>query len=356
LSASKTKDGNLRKANLAKANLSKADLQKADLREANLCGADLTYANLIGADLRGALLDAADFSNAKLSQSNFFGCELLWTDLTGADLNKANFAKALVREVELQSANLRGVDFTKAVVTRSDLRSADLTGARFFDTELDSLMLTGAKFSYIRCTNSRFCNLDLQHVIGLETVHHSMPSSIGVETITLSQGKIPKSFLQGVGVPKVILDYILSAGTAPLDFYSCFVSYSTKDEFFAKRLYFELLAKDVRCWLFDEDAKWGEKVWSEIDRSINLHDKVIVVCSVNSLQSEPVLREIERALQREDKEKRNILFPVRIDDYIFAGWEHPRKSDVTSKVVGDFRNSVEYEKSFRRLLESLNKT
>ena len=69
-----------------------------------------------------------------------------------------------------------------------------------------------------------------------------------------------------------------------------------------------------------------------------------------------MLREIERALQHEDKEKRSVLFPVRIDDYIFEEWSHPRKADVTAKVVGDFRDFKEYEKSFRKLVESLNKT
>jgi hypothetical protein len=73
-----------------------------------------------------------------------------------------------------------------------------------------------------------------------------------------------------------------------------------------------MLAGGIRCWLFAEDATWGERVWSEIDKSIRVHDKVVVICSKNSLRSEPVLREIERALQREDQERRNVLYPVRI--------------------------------------------
>ena len=69
------------------------------------------------------------------------------------------------------------------------------------------------------------------------------------------------------------------------------------------------------------------------------------------------LREIERALQREEREGRNILFPVRIDDYIFEKWEHARKSDVVAKVIGDFRGwdrgAVKYRESFERLLKTL---
>jgi hypothetical protein len=55
------------------------------------------------------------------------------------------------------------------------------------------------------------------------------------------------------------------------------------------------------------------------------------------IQSGPVLREIERPLQREDRESKNVLFPIRIDDYLFDKWNHPRKAEVVAKVVGDFR-------------------
>ena len=45
-----------------------------------------------------------------------------------------------------------------------------------------------------------------------------------------------------------------------------------------------------------------------------------------------------------------------MDDYIFAGWEHHRKADVTAKNAGDFRNRKDrdaYRKSFDRLLHDL---
>ena len=72
----------------------------------------------------------------------------------------------------------------------------------------------------------------------------------------------------------------------------------------------------------------------------------------------PVIREIERALQKEDREHRNVLFPVRIDDYLFDEWDHPRKADVVRVVAGDFRGSDDlatYAKSFPRFLDALNR-
>jgi Ribonuclease G/E len=84
----------------------------------------------------------------------------------------------------------------------------------------------------------------------------------------------------------------------------------------------------------------------------------VVVCSQQSLESQPVIREIERALQKEDREHKNVLFPIRIDDYLFNEWDHPRKADVVSKVIGDFRgwqNLATYAKAFPRFLDALNR-
>ncbi len=110
------------------------------------------------------------------------------------------------------------------------------------------------------------------------------------------------------------------------------------------------------CWKFDENAKWGEPVWGEIDTAIRHYDKLVVICSKDSLESPPVIREIERALQKEDREHKNVLFPVRIDDYLFDEWDHPRKADVVSKVIGDFSdNLATYAKAFPRFLDALNR-
>lgn len=135
-------------------------------------------------------------------------------------------------------------------------------------------------------------------------------------------------------------------------------SYSTKDEAFVQRLYADLQSKGVRCWFFPEDAKWGGTVWGEIDRGIRVYDKLVVVCSQDSLQSPAVLREIERALQREDREKKNVLFPIRIDDHIFDGWKHERKADVVEKVIGDFckwKDPDAYAKALERLLRAFRR-
>lgn len=104
-------------------------------------------------------------------------------------------------------------------------------------------------------------------------------------------------------------------------------------------------------------------MWGEIDRGIKVYDKLVVVYSQHSLTSGPVLREIERSLQREDDELRAtghakpVLFPITLDRYLFDDWQHPRKADVLTKVVGTFqgwnRSAEKYTTACDRLLRSL---
>jgi hypothetical protein len=47
---------------------------------------------------------------------------------------------------------------------------------------------------------------------------------------------------------------------------------------------------------------------------------------------------------------------ARIDDHVFDEWEHPRKADVLSKVVGDFSGSHAHSpKAFSGFLDALNR-
>ena len=51
-----------------------------------------------------------------------------------------------------------------------------------------------------------------------------------------------------------------------------------------------------------------------------------------------------------------LLIQIRSDDYIFTGWQHHRKADVTPKHVGDFRgfeSHDSYQQAFASLLRDL---
>lgn len=89
-----------------------------------------------------------------------------------------------------------------------------------------------------------------------------------------------------------------------------FLSHSWRDGEFASRLCQELEDRGVRCWMAPRDipagATWGEVVAEAIDSTPGF----LVLLSGNSLESEQVAREVDRAAQ--DKSKK--LFPVRLED------------------------------------------
>src|SRR5882762_3340385 len=178
--------------------------------------------------------------------------------------------------------------------------------------------LNGTNLSMARVDRTMFGNLDLSTVKGLETVIHQGPSTIGVDTIYRSGGNIPESFLRGAGVPDTFITYMRSLVGKPIEFYSCFISYSSKDQAFAERLYADLQSKNVRCWYAPEDMKIGDKFRVRIDESIRLYDKLLLVLSEDSLASNWVAYEVEKALNKEPEGIPNVLFPIRLDDTILT--------------------------------------
>jgi len=83
---------------------------------------------------------------------------------------------------------------------------------------------------------------------------------------------------------------------------------------------------------------------------VNTFDKVIFICSKNSLQRPGVINELEETLQREAREGGNeILIPISIDDYVFNHWNPNKKGlkqSILDRVIGDFRGTVISKKKF----------
>jgi tetratricopeptide (TPR) repeat protein len=141
----------------------------------------------------------------------------------------------------------------------------------------------------------------------------------------------------------------------PLDFYTCFISYSEADSEFSERLYNDLQSRGVRCWRWREDLRWGDDLLSQIDEAVRVYDKLLVILSKSSLVSTPVHDEIVRAIQKETREGKQVLFPITLDDSVFT-WDHAYAANVRAKHVGDFRNwqdSRAYARALDRLLRDL---
>ncbi|HYY95229.1 MAG TPA: toll/interleukin-1 receptor domain-containing protein [Pyrinomonadaceae bacterium] len=266
----------------------------------------------------------------------------------------------------LIGANLVGADLIGANLSRADLSRANLMGADLSVANLSRANLSGADFTTAELYYTMFADNDLSEVKGLETVIHIAPSSIGVDTLYKSAGKIPEVFLRGCGVPDDFIAFIPShfGIQQAIQFYSCFISYNTRDEEFARRLYSRMRDEHLRVWFAPEDVKGGEKLYEQIERAIQVHDRLLIVLSENSLRSKWVMTEIRRARKVELRENRRKLFPIRLVDYeTLQAWEcfdadtgEDLASEVRQYFIPDFSNWKEhdaFEKAFERLLRDL---
>jgi len=115
-------------------------------------------------------------------------------------------------------------NLSDANLVRANLNWADLTGADLSWADLSRAYLSGAELSGATVGATTFGNVDLREVKGLETVTHSFPSSIGIDTLYRSEGHIPEGFLREAGVPAILLDYLPSLLSQPIQYYTCFIS------------------------------------------------------------------------------------------------------------------------------------
>jgi hypothetical protein len=193
-------------------------------------------------------------------------------------------------------------------------------------------------------------------------VRHKGPSTIGVDTLYKSGGKIPDTFLRGAGAPENFIAYLGSLVGKPIEFYSCFISYSHADKSFARRLHDTLQGRGVRCWLDEHQLLPGDDIYDQVDRGIRLWDKVLLCCSKASLSSWWVDNEIGKAFAKEqslmkERGKRTLaLVPLNLDGAMFD-WQDGKADEICRRLAADFtnwkRNNTKFERGIENVVKAL---
>jgi hypothetical protein len=298
---------------------------------------DLASAELSAAELGStwAAVGRQSNSSSRLRMGNF--------DLRGADLSNTNLIYA-----NLRGALLHGVDLRHAQLLHTNLAEATLVGANLTNAHLGRTIFAGTS---------------LRDAIGLETCPHMGPSWLDFDTLAVS-GLLPENFLRGCGLSNDFINYLPSFLNHPIQFYSCFISYSTKDEEFSRRLHSRMREANMRVWFAPEDLKGGKKLHEQLFDAIQIHDRLLIVLSEHSIQSEWVMTEIRKARETEKEEKRRKLFPIRLCDFeTLCDWtcfDADTGKDLAVEVreyfIPDFSNWKDhdaFESAFARLKKDL---
>ncbi len=142
----------------------------------------------------------------------------------------------------------------------------------------------------------------------------------------------------------------------PIQYYTCFIGYASQDDLFAQRLHADLQDHGVRCWFAPEDMKIGDKIRSRIDKAIHQQEKLLLLLSEHSIASAWVEDEVEAALEKEQRQQQEMLFPVRLDESMMQTTQAWAAKLRRTRHIGDFTcwmESQAYQRAFERLLRDL---
>jgi uncharacterized protein YjbI with pentapeptide repeats len=316
---------------------------------------------LITPDLSDASFTRANFRNANFFQSDFSNADLQYTDLVRANLFDAN----------LSASNLIGAELSGASLDEVSLREANLFGANFNGANLNYTDLTKARINW-----TSFGNLDLSLVKGLDKVTHEGPSTIGIDTIRKSKGRIPVKFLLGCGLSDIEIesaklynpdlsnheiDEILYKvhdlrAQRPIQISPLFISYSHADSSFVDKIEECLNGKGIRFWRDVHHATSG-RLEKQIDRAIRHNPTVLVILSGNSIESDWVEHEVRTARELEKELGRDTLCPIALDDsWKDSPWPKRVMEQVMEYNILDFskwRDDAAFGKLFKKLIDGL---
>jgi len=321
---------------------------------------DFRGANLAGTQFGGVLVEA-DFSSADLRNSVFtmatlFGARFVEADLAGTDLRLAKLRSGDFRRANLESCNFQMADLREVAFGGANLRVAHFENSTLFGANFTGAAMNGAMLARARLGDTNFGDNDLSSVAGLELTLHAKPSVIGVGTIYKSKGGIDKSFLEACGASEELVRYVQSYREQSPMYHSCFLSHSSEDKEFAERLYQDLRERGVVCWFAPEDLKIGDRFRDSIEEAIRGHEKLLLVLSQNSIESDWVETEVETAFARERREGCAVLFPIMVDDTVFDSNKAWAADIGRTRHIGDFRERGDdtfYRKGLDRLLRDL---
>jgi TIR domain/Pentapeptide repeats (8 copies) len=260
--------------------------------------------------------------------------------------------------VFLQRTFSPGFKLLRQCLIEATHRAGTGSNAHLNGANLDGANLSNTYWHGAVAWATIFANVDLRETKGLAEIEHAGPSTVALYTVQLPQNGGALHFLRDTGVPDEWIDLYCTKNMHPVLYYSCFISYSSQDVMLARRLHADLQDQGVRCWFAPEDMKIGDKIRPRIDKAIHMQDKLLLLLSKHAIESSWVEVEVESAFDKESRQKREVLFPVRLDESVMQTSHAWARTICQTRHIGDFTHWMdpqEYQQTFERLLRDLKK-
>ncbi len=356
LSGSKLAGADFSHDNLSGADLTGSDLHLSDLSGANLHGthlwrSNISRANLAEAQMSGCTLGRTNLTNSVLWGADLKGADLSYADLSYANLASANLSGANLTETDLSWTNLTNAVLRGAVLTASSLRMANLTGAdlrgaRVTKADLDSTILYKSVLGV-----TLFANCDLSNVIGLEFAEHAGPTTIALDTLARSSGRIPREFLEGAGVaePLIAMQNAMNGGIRVYP--TVLLIGSKEDDGLASRLRAGLAQAKIPSWTMAADDEEAIQSGAVSLEQVVYYDRLVLLCTRSSLENPLTSRYFSELVRSHGRSSIDSLITLGADA-LFYERQDRLCNRLKSGMVMDFRG-WEAEAAYGLALQSL---
>lgn len=127
---------------------------------------------------------------------------------------------------------------------------------------------------------------------------------------------------------------------------SVFLSHSSKDKFFARKLAETLSSDEVKVWIDEAELKIGDSLIDKIAAAIDRADFVAAILSHSSVRSEWVTKELRLAMTQEIEGRRVKVLPILIERCEIPDF-------LRDKLYADFTDPDDFDGPLSRLLHAL---
>jgi TIR domain len=127
---------------------------------------------------------------------------------------------------------------------------------------------------------------------------------------------------------------------------SVFLSHSSKDKAFTRKLAERLVQVNVKVWLDEAELNIGDSLLTRISSAIEATDFVAVVISHSSVQSSWVQSELKMAMSKELADRKVVVLPIVIEPCELPMF-------LRDKLYADFSKPDDFDAPFARLLRAL---
>lgn len=354
-----------------------------ELEGLRIIGEKINGVEFIDIDFNECTFSKTQFSNIRFSASSFVKCKFI-----NCDFRYIIFAACQFIDCSFDGIFMTSSKFIHAFMSKVLIRSNNHKAITNIDyTDFEMSQLTDVLFDRIRITRSQFSNLNVSLdnklvfkncMIENNKFYKLSFVGIAIESEYFSENTIVACSLPKNTLKTVDKEIYLNQNSSFIDmqsivhsdisedefslfgihgfdpkgyvqdlvtrmtFQSIFISYSFKDKIFANAICYNLTLKGIRVWFWERDAPGGKRLKQIMRDNIQSHDRLLFIASEHSLKSEACHYELQEAREKQNKEWKDIYYPIHIDNYLFE----VRKEDIPRKYREDFWENIEEVKEF----------